>query len=119
MTMHDESEIKGLDDLLETAARERDVPPGLAARVLADAEQVQPRQQVRRKPAGRRSFLAALGGWQAMGGLALASCAGFWIGINPPAGLPDAGGLMLDQQVEVSLEIMDDISGFGWDLEEG
>jgi hypothetical protein len=119
MMMHDESEIKELDDLLEAAARDRDVPPGLTARVLVDAERAPPRQLVRRKPERRRSILAALGGWQAMGGLALASCAGFWIGINPPAGLPDAGGLMLDQQVEVSLEIMDDTSGFGWDLEEG
>ncbi|WP_405107029.1 hypothetical protein [Phaeobacter sp. BS52] len=39
--------------------------------------------------AGLRELLAGLGGWPALGGLATASAAGLWIGLAPPAFLPD------------------------------
>ncbi|WP_096869781.1 hypothetical protein [Phaeobacter piscinae] len=39
--------------------------------------------------AGMRELLAGLGGWPALGGLATASAAGLWIGLAPPAFLPD------------------------------
>ncbi|WP_040104084.1 hypothetical protein [Phaeobacter gallaeciensis] len=39
--------------------------------------------------AGLRDLMAGLGGWPALGGLATASAAGLWIGLAPPAFLPD------------------------------
>ncbi|APG46252.1 hypothetical protein [Phaeobacter porticola] len=38
---------------------------------------------------GLRDLLANLGGWPALGGLVTASAVGLWIGLAPPAFLPD------------------------------
>lgn len=109
------------------AARAQDggaLPAELRARMLADAAQVQagfarrpgtqrPGTQrtgpqrtgpQRRRGAGRwRAALAALGGWPALGGLAAASAAGLWIGLAPPAFLPDPAALIRPADADVTL----------------
>ncbi len=108
------------DSILEAhfaAARrvDADLPAGLAARMLADADRVQAaRQEVGREAradgAGLwRQFLALLGGWPAMGGLATACAAGVWLGIAPPDFLPDPVGLMVAEQSS-SVDLLDSYS---------
>ena len=92
-----------LDALFAAAARDaaQEVSPGLLARVLADAEAMQPEAAV--LPTGqapqRRGFggiISALGGWPSLGGLAAATVAGVWIGFAAtPALFPEglAAGL--------------------------
>lgn len=74
------------------ALKTRATPPGddLMARVLADADAVQaeilaPPRSVR-KPFTVR-FMAFIGGWPSMAGLATAGLAGVWIGVSQPAAL--------------------------------
>ncbi len=92
------------------------VPDALMARVLADAEAMQPVSA-----AGRwRSWLAALGGLPALGGLVTATCVGFWLGFAPPASLPDLAGEMLGVDLVLDEEFdVPGLSGFGWDIGEG
>lgn len=84
-----------LEDLFAAARSARPpLPEHLNAEILADAAQLQP---VRPAPAPRRSpplprwrqLLAAVGGWPAAGGLAMASAAGLWLGLAPPSFVPD------------------------------
>lgn len=95
MTDTDRIEI----DLDRCLSEARDCPPAppadLAARVLADAMEVQagltgpaPRPQPRR-PGLWQQLVEALGGWPALGGLAAACAAGVWMGVSPPQILPD------------------------------
>lgn len=110
-----------LDLLLSEAAREETaLPEGLLQKVMDDAVQMQPQPNVpTSQRQGTLSRLAAFfGGWPTVGGLAAASCAGFWIGVNPPQYLPDPSELLLGAQAEIaSLEDVE-VSGFGWDFEE-
>ncbi|GLO71242.1 hypothetical protein MACH17_27590 [Phaeobacter inhibens] len=53
--------------------------------------------------AGLREVLVGLGGWPALGGLVTASAAGLWIGLAPPAFLPDPVSLAGLEQVDDSL----------------
>lgn len=104
------------DDLLETyfdAARAAPppVPQDLLARIQADAAAQQPKPTV-----GWRGWVAALGGAPAMGGLITAACVGVWIGVAPPAQLPDVGGFVLGYD---SGEDSNTSAAFGWDIEEG
>lgn len=81
-----------LETLFAVARREvPDLPPGLLARVLADADaELAARSQPRvpAAPARRGSALGAMlaelvlviGGWRAISGLATATVAGVWIG---------------------------------------
>ena len=81
------------------ALRDIEVPeagPDLLARVLGDAEAEQARRAVpaMTRGAGARpglfaTFLRAIGGWPAMGGLAAATFAGVWIGVAQPATLSE------------------------------
>ena len=123
MTQHDNSELKAVEALLAEAARKPDeLPPGLAARVLADARRVQsPAPAARPRPAGGAfaRFLQALGGWPTLSGLAAATCAGFWIGIDPPAGVPDAAVMLWGGEEYANSDEAAELTGFGWDLEEG
>jgi hypothetical protein len=64
----------------------------LLARVLADALTAQTAHGFpapRAQPAVPlwRQLLAALGGWQGVGGMATAGLVGVWLGFSPPAGL--------------------------------
>ncbi|MEC7259674.1 MAG: hypothetical protein VXW58_17835 [Pseudomonadota bacterium] len=38
-----------------------------------------------------------LGGWYGLGGLVAACAAGVWLGLAPPAGMPDAASLFTAQ----------------------
>lgn len=81
-----------LEKLFETARCEVvDLPPGLLARVLADADAelaARTAPPLRAAPTRRTSgfmivlgeLLAAIGGWRAVSGLASATVAGVWIG---------------------------------------
>lgn len=104
------------DDRLKAlfaAARAVDAQPSsdFLARLVATAEAAQPAPQRAALPAApvraRRGWLAAclaaLGGWPALGGLALASAAGFWIGVAPPAGLTALAARLAGQTVDVGL----------------
>ena len=71
------------------------------------------------KPNLMSRIARAFGGWPALGGLAAATCAGFWIGFSPPAAIPDAGSLLLGGEDITLDDSMADLSGFGWDIEEG
>ncbi|MBW6505840.1 MAG: dihydroorotate dehydrogenase [Rhodobacteraceae bacterium] len=87
-----------LDVLFAQACSEvPDLPPGLLARVLADAD-AELAARSRAAPAPRpvlrlgimAELLALLGGWRAVSGLATATVAGVWIGFSGLSGLPDA-----------------------------
>ena len=85
-----------LDALLVAAAKDVAQEPseGLMARVLADAEAMQPKAAPVARPQPRRGLFSALvealGGWPSLGGLAAATVAGVWIGfVATPAILPD------------------------------
>jgi hypothetical protein len=116
MTDENKRDDGSLDALLQEAAVERSLPPGLMARVLADAQALQPALTPRQRPFA--ALIEVLGGWPGVGGLAAASCAGFWIGISPPAGVPDAGDLIFGAAAPAALEEID-LAGFGWAIEEG
>ena len=121
MTRDEKSEMRALYALLAEAARQPDeLPPGLAARVLADARQLQPEPAPppRRQEFTFKRLVRALGGWPAMSGLAAATCAGFWIGVNPPAGVPDAALVLWGGGEYAFSDEAAELSGFGWDLEE-
>ena len=117
-----EIDLTDLDALFEEA-KSQDAPEDLMARVLEDALAAQPVPIARVKPGLRAQIAAVLGGWQGIGGLVAATCAGIWIGITPPANLP----VGLEGIVGVESFEIDDVlaqqdpsvSGFGWDLEEG
>ncbi len=116
--------MKALDALLhEAAVEDVRLPDGLTARVLADARDVQTgRGKVVAKPQ-REGFFARLqaimpGGWPGAGALVAATCAGFWIGISPPAALPDPGGALFETGTVTTWDGPVDLAGFGWAVEE-
>lgn len=95
-------------------------PNALMARVLEDAIAAQP---VAVSPRARpllarrwREFTRAVGGWPAMAGLATATVAGVWLGVAPPAVLPDATNAYLD--LGGSSYLVDAASDLGFDLVE-
>lgn len=120
MTMTDRDPASTrLEALLDAArAQEPTLPDGLRARMLADAEALRPNTQTRpetRPETGPetgprtqpRPRAAApglwtqlgglLGGWPGLGGLATACAAGLWLGLAPPAMMPDPVDLVLGQ----------------------
>lgn len=112
-----------LDALLHAAAAEQtEVPEYLMTRVMNDATAQQDRLAVDRshESSGVLSRLSELfGGWIGLSGVAAASCVGFWIGVSPPEGMPDAASMILGGTEYSVLEDTGDLTGFGWDLEEG
>ncbi|MCV3271214.1 hypothetical protein [Roseobacter sinensis] len=116
------SEDAALDALLDAArTAPPEVPDALMARVLADADRVQPSPAARAAPSsGLWSRISDLvGGWRGMGGLVAATCAGVWIGWSPPDALPDAGALILGYEAADILSNTAELTSFGWDVEEG
>lgn len=102
MTM---SEIETeLDDLFAQARQTR-LPADLQARILADAQHVQSDQKPSPIPPVRRGVWAqlqsAIGGWPALGGLAVAGLVGVWIGAASPSFLPDPAALFQQSDVNV------------------
>lgn len=118
--------MDALDALLHEAASAPDATPdeALMARVLADAfeQQPMPNAQVA-APSLWDHVTSMFGGWQGMGGLVAATCAGFWIGVSPPEGLPPQFNTFLNLETSVSQLDADSeyssLVGFGWDVEEG
>lgn len=122
MTQNDAPQMQDLDALLKQASDAPvELPAGLAARVLADAQMVQlhPRVSPLSRPSIWAQAMDMLGGWPAVSGLAAATCAGFWIGVSPPQSVPDAGALLLGVQAIEFEDETAELSGFGWDLDEG
>lgn len=120
---------KGMDELdlllgqvqAKVQDREQDghghMPAGLEQRILADAGRVQAGfsgggAQARAPVAAGlwAQILAGLGGWPVMGGLATACAAGVWIGLAPPAFLPDPAQLVLGGGAYIDLINMDDMA---------
>lgn len=118
MTQNDPDDTEFVEQMLDEAGRQRFEPSAaLSARVLAQAQALQPAPR-RMAHSPWRRLLDRFGGWQAVGGLAAASCVGFWIGISPPAGLLDPGALLLGTE-GAAYEEAAELSGFGWDPQEG
>ncbi|MEL7099988.1 MAG: hypothetical protein AAGM84_14275 [Pseudomonadota bacterium] len=107
----DGRQMDELDKMLERA-RDAEVPTGLMGRVLEDALAVQPVPRPAPQPVWAR-LREAVGGWQGVGGLALATCAGFWIGVAPPDYLPGAAQDLLGAEYAAA-----DVGAFGWALED-
>lgn len=120
--MDKHSDMTALDDLL-AQARPPEPSPDLMARVTADALTLQPvpyRVAARRSVWTRvRGAMAAVGGWQGLGGLVAATCAGVWIGVSPPAVVPDLVGTLWSLDSVQNEDITPELSGFGWDIEDG
>lgn len=119
MTMHDKDDMAELEALFAEAAGNRAPPAELSARVLRDAEHMQPRPAQRPQQRGLLLWARIFGGWQGVGGLVAVTCAGFWIGVSPPSGLPDAAALVMGNHLDASFEVLTDVSAFGWDMDEG
>ena len=117
MTDRNKDDGAALEVLFDAARAEApQVPEALMARVLADAAAQQP---AARGSAWRR-LLAAFGGMPALGGLVAATCVGFWLGVAPPAGLPDLAGEILGEDAALDDTLGSPaLSGFGWDIGEG
>lgn len=100
-----------LDLLLRAARRdEAALPADLAQRMQADAARVQNEilgRAARPARPARPGLWAvlrdALGGWPGMAGLATACAAGVWIGLAPPAMLPDPLGLVQGGEAQIDL----------------
>lgn len=114
-----ECENNILDEYFKVARHRPPTPPNaLMARVLADAVAAQDASE---RPRGARApsrpwrdFLRVVGGWPAMAGLASAAVAGLWLGIAPPAALPDAANAYLG--LGDAGYLVDAPPGFGFDL---
>ncbi|MDP2493734.1 hypothetical protein Q8W25_06880 [Shimia thalassica] len=112
-----------LDDLFQVAAADPKLDPTseLLARVMADAEHLQPApQELNTAPEQVKLGLFAqmvqvLGGWRPMAGLATAAVAGLWIGFSASSSLAPQGltGLVSDDSTYY-LTYFDD--GFGESL---
>lgn len=118
MTDKDRIDDTALEALFDDArATAPQVSDALMARIIADAQAVRP---VQAKARGLRGLIASLGGLPALGGLVTATCVGFWLGVAPPAAVPDLAATVLGVDVAAETE-MDGygLSAYGWDLDEG
>ncbi|MGQ0565527.1 MAG: dihydroorotate dehydrogenase [Gemmobacter sp.] len=106
-----------LDDLFAAARADAARPSdGLMARVLADADALQPQRRAPARPRFRLSALiAALGGMGAMAGLATATVAGLWIGLAPPAAVDDLAAAFW--VAGDSLDLIPDLEGMMGDAD--
>lgn len=101
MTDQNQTEI---DDLLaDVASAKPPVLSDLMARVLIDARQVQPQSVAVTEQGLWAAILDMIGGWPAVGGLAMAGVAGLWIGVAPPTGLENMATTMLGSTQTVDL----------------
>lgn len=95
------------------------MPDALMARVLADGMAMQPAPGGVVAAPARGWFAGLLGGWQSVGGLVAATCAGFWIGLSPPQYLPQAAlTLLVADQVDVTADLTE-VTAYGWVEDEG
>ena len=114
------TESTGLDDLFAQARRAATpADPALLTRVMADASRIDlDRRSLARTcgavPVGKgwmAGLLAAIGGWPAAGGLAMATVAGLSIGVVAPDSLGTVAGALWGETVIVSLDAPDDLFG--------
>jgi len=96
------------------------MPIGLSARILADAEANLPPAPLLQR------LMAAIGGTASLGGLVTATMVGLWIGVAPPNGVGDPLELVglrgTAQVVETDTDVDEaflNLSAIGWDSEEG
>ncbi|MFT6024661.1 MAG: hypothetical protein ACI9PY_002790 [Ascidiaceihabitans sp.] len=116
----DTPDMTGLDALFSDAAKGPDLAPSEAfmTQMMESALAHQPVPVAIAVPWWRQA-LSVLGGWQGMGGLVAATCAGFWIGVNPPDTMPSSFDSLLNiEAVYSNSEDTADLLGFGWVLEE-
>lgn len=104
-----------LDDLLAAARADRPRPSdGLMARVIADADRLQPRAAPARPRAappraGLWAWLSgAFGGPGALAGMAAATLAGLWVGVVQPAPLSTLTGAFWPAE-SLSVELIPDV----------
>ncbi|WP_116599190.1 hypothetical protein [Primorskyibacter marinus] len=85
----------GLDAFFDAARNTAPAPDAaFMARILDDALSVQAEAVAPPSPVTKREglfsqILRGIGGWPALTGLAAATVAGVWIGVNPPAAVSD------------------------------
>lgn len=109
--------MKDLDALL--ASSQAPAPSqDLMVRILHDALAEQPVPMAGQRRSWMARFAPLIGGWQGLGGLVAATCAGLWIGISPPDNLPEGLSAFLNVQ-DMTVQQDPGLNGFGWDLEEG
>ncbi len=101
-----------------------DVPDGLMARIMADAQAETDRRVQIASAAAPKSvwaqILGAVGGWPALAGLSAATLTGVWIGLNPPAAVGNTLSQVMGQDgAAVSDYMFDPISGFELAMLEG
>jgi len=122
------SEDKHLDHTLEAlfdVAKTQELQPSdaLMARILADAEAEQPPHLAlltTKTRTGRGLFKqlwGAIGGWPAVAGLATATMAGLWIGMNPSVYVADVMAQYTGSDSD--LYLVDFVSAYDFDLGEG
>ncbi|MCE8009386.1 hypothetical protein [Aestuariivita sp.] len=93
-----------LDALFEAASQSRPVADeAWLGRVAQDAESEIRRRAGRRPPSFWQQISGVLGGWQGLGGMAVACGAGLWIGIAPPASLSDQVAVVLNTSSTVEI----------------
>lgn len=114
------TEIDQLDSLFAQArAAEPQADAGLLARIMADATQTDwdrriAAQSLRARPQNKgwlAGWLVNLGGWPAVGGLAMATVAGIGIGVAVPDSLSTVTGALWGETVIVALDAQDDVFG--------
>lgn len=110
----------GLGAYFDAARRN---PPALSDAALArmttqalemQADLAAPVASPAKRPGVLAQFLAILGGWPAMAGLATAGVAGLWIGAVPPAGLVNLAATMgaVTSAAEDDLYLVDPLPGY-------
>jgi hypothetical protein len=124
--MADKFDDDMLDDLFAAARSDsRATPsPDLLARVLSEAEDLQIADPAPVMPLQRRSLwaavLAAVGGWRALSGVAMAGVAGVWIGVASGTSLmQDTLGLdIYGEAAQSYLSDLDDTYALNFTAEE-
>jgi hypothetical protein len=105
-----------LDDLFAQARDTTPVPSdALMARVITDADAAQPRPVAASvtRPGVVARILDAIGGWPAVSGLAMATVAGIWVGVAPPASVQDMTAAMMGDELSIDLFATDFILDAG------
>ncbi len=95
-----------LDDIFAQARAATPAPSDdLMARVLTDAEDVQPGNLLgaAQRPSLWSRMSDAIGGWPAVSGLAAATVAGVWVGIAPPAQVEDLTASFIGDEISINL----------------
>ena len=105
-----------LDDLFAAArAAHATAPsPGLLARVLADAYDAQPdaAPAAAAPPVRQPGFLARLGGFPALSGLAAAAIGGLWVGFAAPSAVAGVSVSLGFAVAEDTVELIPDFPQF-------